>query len=158
VSDLPRARWGSGEHGRASTIVVLVVLAVFAAGIAVWWSETHRERAMPVATPDAPAGSVQRALENAEPDSSEIKIRWVEDVPGIDLAALTEPRREVFVRFVNARSCTCGCGYTLGACRNFDPTCEVSGPLVEALFDSVKAGRIERVPAGLRERPAAAGG
>jgi hypothetical protein len=60
----------------------------------------------------------------------------------------------VFLRLVNTRFCTCDCGYTLGACRNFDTTCEVSGPIVAALLDSVRAGHAFSVE-GLRERPAA---
>ena len=62
-------------------------------------------------------------------------------------------RRGIFVRFANAERCTCGCGYTLAACRAFDSSCDVSAPRVQSLLDSVRAGRI-RSAAGIRKRPA----
>ena len=74
--------------------------------------------------------------------------------PGFDLVALSASQREIFVRFANAERCTCGCGYTLAACRAFDSSCDVSAPRVQTLFDSVKAGRI-RSAARIRERPSA---
>ena len=94
---------------------------------------------------------VQRALRLAAIDSTK-KSEWVEAVPGIDDSRLTARQRETFVRFANAERCTCGCGFTLAACRAFDSSCEVSLPRVQALLDSVVAGGIE-VPPGLRERP-----
>jgi hypothetical protein len=135
-------------------VVPLLIVLVLGGGLFIWWQRTDPP-APPGAVPELPAGAVERALAAATADSLALKTRWVDEVPGIDLLALAREQREVFLRFVNARSCTCGCGYTLGACRNFDPTCEVSGPLIAALFDSVAAGRITSV-AGLRERPGAA--
>src|SRR5207244_4091094 len=88
-------------------------------------------------------------------DSAEIKSRWTEDLRGVDLSALTAPQREILVRHANAERCTCGCGFTLAACRAFDATCPVSLPLAERLRDSVAAGLI-RSAAGLRTRPALA--
>jgi hypothetical protein len=87
-----------------------------------------------------------------DPGSSSAKHRWVEDVPGVDLADLDPAHREIFVRFANAERCTCGCGYTLAACRVYDSTCEVSLPRIETLLDSVRDGRLRDVR-GLRPRP-----
>ena len=94
---------------------------------------------------------VQRALRLAAIDSTK-KGEWVDVVPGIDDSRLTARQRETFIRFANAERCTCGCGFTLAACRAFDSSCEVSLPRVKGLLDSVVAGLVE-VPPGLRERP-----
>jgi hypothetical protein len=88
-------------------------------------------------------------------DSAELKSRWQDEVRGVDVAALDPARREIFLRAANAQRCTCGCGFTLAACRAYDLTCPVSLPRVESLFDSVRAGRIKSAE-GLRERPAGA--
>lgn len=95
---------------------------------------------------------IDEALRQTIPDSTAIKNAWVEEIPGVDLSELTAKQREVFVLLSNAQRCTCGCGYTLAACRIYDSSCEVSMPRVVALFDSVRAGTI-RSAAGVRERP-----
>jgi len=95
---------------------------------------------------------VARALAQPGPiDSTALKTGWRDDVRGIDLAAFTPKQRELFVRYANAEPCTCGCGFTLAACRAYDLTCPVSLPRVEALRDSVLAGLVTSA-AGLRER------
>jgi hypothetical protein len=98
-----------------------------------------------------PPDALERALAQAG-DSTAIKTRWVDDVQDVDVAALSAKQREVFVRFANARSCSCGCGYTLAGCRRYDSSCETSLPLVKALYDSVRAGAITSAT-GIRERP-----
>ena len=89
-------------------------------------------------------------------DSIALKSRWTDEIEGIDLARLSPERREIFLRFANAERCTCGCGYTLAACRAYDPTCPSSPKRVEALLDSVRRGLI-RDASGVRERPPASG-
>lgn len=91
--------------------------------------------------------------QGADVDSDSLS-RWVEVIPGVDLAGLEGNQREQFVRFANAQRCTCGCGYTLAACRVYDSTCEVSMPRVSALLDSVRM-RLVGSTAGLRSRPLA---
>lgn len=145
----------SAARGRASTAFAAVVLVALAAGVFVWWRFTRPEPPPPAPLP--PPEVVARALAEAEADSLALKTKWVETVPEIELDALDPATRETFVRFVNARSCECGCGYTLGACRNFDPTCPYSGPLVEALLDSIRAGHPFDLE-GLRPRPGGSGG
>jgi hypothetical protein len=85
-------------------------------------------------------------------DSTAIKHRWIDDVRGVDVSMLDPDMRALFVRFANARECTCGCGYTLAGCKASDMTCEVSGAALEALRDSIRLGRIV-VARGIRERP-----
>lgn len=147
------------HENRARWVTVVAVVAL-AAGI---WIARGNLRPSPgappaklppaEAPPDSalPADVVDRALDLAA-DSTALRRRWVDDVKELDLAALGPARREVFIRFANARACTCGCGYTLAGCREYDSTCEVSGPLVRALYDSVLAGRITDAR-GVRERP-----
>jgi hypothetical protein len=77
----------------------------------------------------------------------------MDEVRDVDASALSERQREVFVRYANARFCECGCGFTLAACRVYDPTCPVSLPLLERLRDSVAAGGVTRVE-DLRAPPA----
>lgn len=137
-------------------VVMLAIVAAAAAAVVVM-----RDAARPPAAPhglpepaapdDAPEDSLARAQRLAGVDSTK-KNAWVDEIPSADLSGLDPGRREVFLRFANARRCTCGCGFTLAACRVYDPSCEVSGPLVAALLDSVSRGLVSDVR-GLRKRP-----
>jgi hypothetical protein len=142
--------------GRFRWIAIAAVAGLIAGLSAAWWYSRPPRPAPIASTPDAGAGMpddpIHRGLRPAVDDSAAIKARWVNDIPGFDVADLSAARREIFVRFANAERCTCGCGYTLAACRAFDSSCEVSAPRVQALLDSVRAGRITSV-AGVRKRP-----
>ena len=74
-------------------------------------------------------------------DSTALKRGWVDEIRGLDVSALLPAEVDTLVRFANARDCTCGCGFTLAACRSWDLTCPVSLPLVEALRDSIRDAR-----------------
>jgi hypothetical protein len=149
----------SGTRGRIPWIALLAVVGLVAGLSAAWW---YSRPPKPVPSPPAASGpdtglampndAIHRGLEPAADDSAAIKTRWVDEIPGIDLAALDPARREIFIRFANAEQCTCGCSYTLAACRAYDSSCEVSAPRVQTLFDSVTAGRIKSA-AGIRKRP-----
>ena len=153
----------SSESGRVAWAAVVVV-AVLAAGVAValWKTRTPTAPApivpapAPVAltdsAPEPPADAIERALALAG-DSTAIKTRWMDDIKELDLASLTPSQRDLFLRIANTRHCTCGCGYTLAGCRAYDSSCETSGPLVRALYDSVRAGWLHETK-GLRSRPA----
>lgn len=149
--DVPRA----GRALRSFVGVVVAAVAIGAAGYAIVTAMRPRPPAPVVVQGGEPGNDdVSRALRLAGIDSTR-KSEWVEAVPGADLGALTSRGRELFVRFANAERCTCGCGFTLAACRRFDSTCEVSGPRVEALVDSIRRGLVTDAT-GLRERPASA--
>ena len=126
-------------------------------GLAVLASQWRTPRA-PVAsstseaTTDTSDAVIGQALGQIPIDSTAIKNHWEDEVRGIDVAALSAGQREIFVRFANAERCTCGCGYTLAACRTYDLTCPISGGILETLRDSVAAGKVRSVR-GLRERP-----
>lgn len=141
--------------GRVHVIAAITTL-LLVAGIAAWWWSARPPRSMrlpPLATPDTTSDrAVDQALDLAGRDSSVIKNRWHDEVSGLDLAGLDLRRHELFIRFANAERCTCGCGYTLAGCRASDMSCEVSGPRLAALLDSVRLGRI-RSASGLRARP-----
>jgi hypothetical protein len=96
--------------------------------------------------------SIAEALRLSRPPDGDSLNRWVEVIPGVDLAGLDAMQREQFVRFANAQRCTCGCGFTLAACRVYDASCEVSMPRVVALLDSVRVRKVGSL-AGLRPRP-----
>ena len=85
-------------------------------------------------------------------DSSAFKSRWLDPVRGMDLTSLSATQREIFLRFANSEYCTCGCGYTLAGCRESDMSCEISGPRLDALMDSVRTGKIHTAR-GVRARP-----
>jgi len=144
-------------RGRARWIAPLAIVALVAGLSAAWWNSRPPRPPAPRRPPDVnldPAeGVIREALRQAGADSAAIKMRWVDEVPGFDLAGLDPARREIFVRFANAERCTCGCGYTLAGCRTYDATCEVSAPRVQALLDSVRLGSITSA-AGIRKRPA----
>lgn len=150
--DPPKTPQSSGFR---RLVVMLAIVAVVAAAVVVL-RDASRGPSAPGPPPVAlgPDDDVERALRLAGVDSTK-KNEWVDEIPSADLSALDARRTEVFLRFANARRCTCGCGFTLAACRRFDPTCEVSGPLVAALLDSVARGLVSETR-GLRERPAPA--
>lgn len=149
-----------------SPLIILALLAALGAavlGIVV----LHRASRAPVrpsvaesenstapARPPEIAGEdeVGRALRLAAIDTTR-KREWVEDVPDLELSDMSPVARALFLTIANGRRCTCGCGFTLAGCRRFDAECEVSGPRAEALFDSVREGRITRAD-GFRARPA----
>jgi hypothetical protein len=127
-------------------VVMLAVVAAAAAAVVVVRDAARPPEAPPglsdpAAPDDAPEDSLTRALRLAGVDSTK-KNAWVDEIPSVDLTSLDPKRTEVFLRFANARRCTCGCGFTLAACRVYDPSCEVSGPLVAALLDSVARGLV----------------
>jgi len=143
----------------ARLIAPLAVFAlVFGVGVAfrqplaAWWASRQPPPApVVIDTSRLPADAVERSLRQAGVDSTR-RDEWVETVPGIDARLLSASQRETFIRHANSQRCSCGCGFTLAACRAFDPSCETSLPLVQALFDSVASGRIVGT-SGLRARP-----
>lgn len=176
-----RAHLDQAGRGRWITLVVLLALAAGLA-VAMRQAGIFKRSATPLAgdavigqalrqttpAPDVPTAApdsatagprVDAALPPGHPsirahpvDSTAIKHRWVDEVRGVDVAALDPDQRVLFVRLANARECTCGCGYTLAGCKASDMTCEVSGAALEALRDSVITGKIV-VARGIRERP-----
>ena len=132
--------------------IVIAALAVIAGiiggliGVGAWRAGATRTRL--AADLDPSDQAIIQALRQARADSAapalpgsdEDKSRWMAEVKGFDVSDLPALRRDVFVRLANAQRCTCGCGYTLAGCRTYDPSCPVSGPRVEKLLDSVRAG------------------
>ena len=148
------------DSGRAH-LVAIATLLVFAIGLTVWFTSFHHTSALPPsaggAAPDTTTdAAIDQALGAARIDSVAYKSRWLDEVPGIRLDSLAPRQRELFLRFANAERCTCGCGYTLATCRAADMTCDVSGPHLEALLDSVRAGRVKSAR-GVRSRPPSGG-
>ena len=148
--------------------VALVALVLLAGGIvvAVWQSRPARAPAFPQGAarpapgPDPGEDVIGQAMRQVPPvkdaqtpiDSTAYKQRWLDEVRGIDVAGLSPAKLELFLRFANAGRCTCGCGFTLAGCRASDMTCDVSGPRLEALLDSIRLGRITSAR-GIRARP-----
>lgn len=129
-------------------------LVVVAGGLALIATKPPAPKAAPPAVVrggEPSEDDVGRALRLAAIDSTK-KNEWVDELPGTELGGLPAAKRERFLRFANAERCTCGCGFTLAACRRFDSTCEVSLPRVKALLDSAARGLLPE-PRGLRERP-----
>jgi hypothetical protein len=143
---------GHGNRRRALRAASFVALAALAAGVGVavmQWRRPIEAPASgreidpaPAATADVDEAAIEQALRQQPVTNGDDRHRWVSVVPGIDVSGLTARQREVFVRFANAERCTCGCGYSLAGCRAYDPSCEVSGPIVLALRDSVARGLV----------------
>jgi cytochrome c biogenesis protein CcmG/thiol:disulfide interchange protein DsbE len=55
------------------------------------------------------------------------------NIPGVDLASLTDTQKKSVVDALLSEDCTCGCALTLAVCRLDDPTCPVSLPLAKAV-------------------------
>lgn len=150
MTETPRGPAGPRILGLLA-LAVLATAVVFAIRSA-WHPGAGSRRSAPVIIEEPLAeDSAARALRLAAVDSSQ-KTTWVDEIPGLDVSMLAPARREILIRHANAQSCTCGCGFTLAACRRYDADCDVSLPRVERLRDSVAAGWITST-AGLRERP-----
>ena len=145
----------TAQTGRASWIA-LVAFVALAVGIGIAWQQSRPLRPVEPPVPGGESGNraIDQALEGAAPsiDSTAIKQRWVEEVPGVDVSGLDAGHLELFLRHANAGQCTCGCGYTLAGCRASDMTCDVSGGRLQALLDSIRAGHITSAR-GIRARP-----
>jgi hypothetical protein len=152
----------STAAGRVPWVATLA-LVVLLVGVGIAWRQSRVPRltgssSAPGVTGTEPSGTVvEQALRQATPpdaafDSTAFKQRWIDEVRGADLSGLDTAQREIFLRFANAEQCTCGCGYTLAGCRASDMTCDVSGPRIAALLDSVRDGSITSAR-GVRARP-----
>jgi len=148
------------QRGRAPWIGALA-LAALVAGLLLavqhWRPQSAPDTAPPPVTMADPKGdTLEQALRIARGDSAsgepQPKDRWLNDLKGFNILDLSDTRRAALLRLANAERCTCGCGYTLAGCRAYDPTCPVSGPRVQRLLDSVRAGRVPDQP--LRARRA----
>jgi hypothetical protein len=124
----------------ALTAAALIAIAVGVAFMA-WPRTPAAKKPTAFVEPTDGESAVQRALRLAAVDSTK-KNAWVDEVPGQDLKPFSAKQRQVFIAFVNAERCTCGCGFTLGACRQYDSSCEVSLPRVRRLYDSVATGQL----------------
>ena len=59
------------------------------------------------------------------------------DIPGVDLAALSAPKRTEALQKLNGQPCTCGCDLTVARCRVDDPNCGISLPLARQIVQQV---------------------
>ncbi len=134
--------------------ILIAVLATAIVALALCIRYLERQRVARRTAFNPPQETIDEALlqthrdstARGTPGSEEDKSRWVDVVKGFDYSDLAPSRRKAFIRYANAQRCTCGCGYTLAGCRTYDPTCPVSGPRVQALLDSVRAGLLPGSP------------
>ena len=64
------------------------------------------------------------------------------ELPGIDIAGLKRGQREKFLQRINSEICSCGCkNDTLARCYVNDPRCPIVKPLVQKIYDELKAGK-----------------
>jgi hypothetical protein len=141
---------GSSGVRRLPPWPVLAAVAVLAAGGA-WFALRRQPAPAPVVQAAGEETPAMRAARLGAIDSTQ-KRAWVDAIPDLDLSRMSPAQRELFLRVANTRDCTCGCGFTLAACRRFDSECDVSGPRAAALAESVAAGLV-RDTGGLRRRP-----
>src|SRR5437667_4830064 len=112
-SDLAMGR--GSERGRAPWVLIVAVAALVA-GVAVAMSQWRAQHAGPAAPPagvEVPAPDtgetvIGEALAQIPVDSTALKNRWLDEVPGVDVSALSLPQRALFLRAANSYRCTCG--------------------------------------------------
>lgn len=64
------------------------------------------------------------------------------ELPGIDIAGLKRGQREKFLQRINSEICSCGCkNDTLARCYVNDPRCPLVKPLVQKIYEDIKAGK-----------------
>jgi hypothetical protein len=144
----------------APALIGVLVVAGLAAGGVAWWRSMRPvapavppRLEVPAPAPLGPADTalagrgdvIERAMRGAAPgDSTAMRNRYADEVKGVDVTMLAPPDLATFVAFANAERCTCGCGFTLAACRSYDPSCETSLPLAISLRDSIVAAASKR--------------
>lgn len=62
----------------------------------------------------------------------------ITEIPGLDLASLSEAQRAIAIKRLNAENCTCGCGQTVAECITSDPSCETSPKLGKQIVADVR--------------------
>ena len=61
------------------------------------------------------------------------------ELPGVDLAALTDEQRKIALKRMNSENCTCGCNLTIAECRINDSTCETSKKLAANIVHEIQS-------------------
>jgi thiol-disulfide isomerase/thioredoxin len=61
------------------------------------------------------------------------------NIPGVELASLSDAQRTAVVQALIAEDCTCGCTLSVAECRLDDPTCPVSLPLAKDIVKKYSA-------------------
>ena len=61
------------------------------------------------------------------------------NLPGVDLAGLTEAQRKPVMQALIDATCTCGCSLTVAECRLEDPDCPISLPIARDIVQKVAA-------------------
>lgn len=69
------------------------------------------------------------------------------ELPGVDLAKLTEVQRQTALHAFNAEGCTCGCQLTLAQCRIYDSACQFSQQRTRDIVADLAAGKPIKPPA-----------
>ena len=64
------------------------------------------------------------------------------ELPGIDIAGLKRGQKEKFLQRINSEICSCGCkNDTLARCYVNDPRCPLVKPVVQKIYEDIKAGK-----------------
>jgi hypothetical protein len=88
--------------------------------------------------PDIPPGEAHRGLKKIGERIREAVVAdgtiGDDEVPGVDLAGLTQPQRRWFVDEAVAFTCHCGCNQDLLECRRDDVSCPISPGLRDSLL------------------------
>jgi thiol-disulfide isomerase/thioredoxin len=75
-------------------------------------------------------------------DTGEIFLKHADrasELPGVDLSKLTPEQKIVALHKFNAKSCTCGCEFTLAQCRIFDRGCKISQAAIAKIIAALTA-------------------
>ena len=112
-------------------------------------AQDHANPAQPAAIPAEPehydpasaAGAVKGIPAPTNTGGIEAVANYFAEVPGFDLAPLSEHNREKFLHRINSELCTCGCkNETIAWCLVNDPKCPTVKGLAQTVYDEVKKG------------------
>lgn len=91
--------------------------------------------------PASAAGAVKGIPAPTNTGGIEAVANYFAEVPGFDLAPLSEHNREKFLHRINSELCTCGCkNETIAWCLVNDPKCPTVKGLAQTVYDEVKKG------------------
>ncbi len=68
----------------------------------------------------------------------------LENLPAVDLSALSPAQKATALKLLRDRGCSCGCGMKVAECRVKDPNCYYSKGLASVIIASLKAGKTEK--------------
>jgi hypothetical protein len=125
----------------------LLAFLVGGVGVMGWlWSDSHQpeqDYSPPPLNASYPSDDTSSGAADArsrltgDGNSTLLTVTTYEEIPEVDLSKLTDAQRRRVLARANIEKCSCGCGYTIAACRHLDTSCQTSLPMARQIVTEV---------------------